>query len=184
MIKNGYASRNIPSFQKFEETYHTRIAAKKNGDKTTANSLKLILNTCYGATLNQYNELFDPLQARSVCISGQLYLSELANHLYSEIPDLKVVSLNTDGIMIEFDDAHYSEVLAITQEWQDRTGFELEEDKIVKLIQANVKGYILVMEDGSIKCFLSWDGQSGELVDPFFEGSEKGPYLGGLERFD
>lgn len=151
MIKNGYASRNIPSFQKFEETYHTRIAAKKNGDKTTANSLKLILNTCYGATLNQYNELFDPLQARSVCISGQLYLSELANHLYSEIPDLKVVSLNTDGIMIEFDDAHYSEVLAITQEWQDRTGFELEEDKIVKLIQANVNGYILVMEDGSIK---------------------------------
>ena len=151
MIKNGYASRNIPSFQKFEDTYHTRIAAKKNGDKTTANSLKLILNTCYGATLNQYNELFDPLQARSVCISGQLYLSELANHLYNEIPDLKVVSLNTDGIMIEFDDSHYSEVLSITQEWQDRTGFELEEDKIVKLIQKDVNGYCLVMEDGTVK---------------------------------
>lgn len=151
MIKNGYASRNIPSFKKFEETYHTRIAAKKNGDKTTANSLKLILNTCYGATLNQYNDLYDPLQARSVCISGQLYLSELANHLYTEIPDLKVVSLNTDGIMIEFDDSHYNEVLAITEEWQSRTGFELEEDKIKKLIQCNVNSYIIVMEDGKVK---------------------------------
>ena len=151
MIKNGYASRNIPSFAKFEDTYNTRISAKKAGDKATANNLKLVLNTCYGATLNQYNDLYDPLQARSVCISGQLYLSELANHLYTEIDRLKVVSLNTDGIMIEFDDSQYEKVLAITQEWQDRTGFELEEDRVQKLIQANVNNYILVMDDGSVK---------------------------------
>ena len=151
MIKNGYASRNIPSFEKFEDTYNTRISAKKSGDKATANNLKLVLNTCYGATLNQYNELFDPLQARSVCISGQLYLSELANHLYTEVEGLKVVSLNTDGIMVEFDDSRYDEVLAITQEWQDRTGFELEEDKIKKVCQANVNNYVLIMEDGSVK---------------------------------
>ena len=100
MIKNGYASRNIPSFAKFENTYNTRISAKKAGDKATANNLKLVLNTCYGATLNQYNDLYDPLQARSVCISGQLYLSELANHLYTEVDGLEIVSLNTDGIMV------------------------------------------------------------------------------------
>ena len=151
MIKNGYASRNIPSFAKFEDTYNTRISAKKAGDKATANNLKLVLNTCYGATLNQYNDLYDPLQARSVCISGQLYLSELANHLHTEVDGLKIVSLNTDGIMIEFDDSQYDKVLAITQEWQERTGFELEEDKIKKVCQANVNNYILIMEDGSVK---------------------------------
>ena len=151
MIKNGYASRNIPSFTKFEETFNTRINAKKSGDKVTANNLKLILNTCYGATLNKYNDLFDPLQARSVCISGQLYLSELANHLFTEVEGLEIISLNTDGIMIEFDDSHYDEVIAITNEWQERTGFELEEDKIKKVCQANVNNYILVMEDGTVK---------------------------------
>ena len=151
MIKNGYASRNIPSFAKFENTYNTRISAKKAGDKSTANNLKLVLNTCYGATLNQYNDLYDPLQARSVCISGQLYLSELANHLYTEVEGLKIVSLNTDGIMVEFDDSQYDKVLTITQEWQERTGFELEEDKIKKVCQANVNNYILIMEDGSVK---------------------------------
>lgn len=151
MIKNGYASRNIPSFAKFEDTYNSRISAKKAGDKTTANNLKLVLNTCYGATLNQYNDLYDPLQARSVCISGQLYLSELANHLYTEVSGLKICSLNTDGIMVEFDDSHYEQVLEITSEWQERTGFELEEDKIKKVCQANVNNYILVMEDGSVK---------------------------------
>lgn len=152
MIKNGYASRNIPSFTKFEDTYNTRISAKKAGDKTTANNLKLVLNTCYGATLNQYNDLYDPLQARSVCISGQLYLSELANHLYTELEGLKIVALNTDGIMVEFDDSQYDEVLSITQEWQERTGFELEEDKVKKVCQANVNNFVLIMEDGSVKC--------------------------------
>ena len=151
MIKNGYASRNIPSFAKFEDTFNTRISAKKAGDKATANNLKLVLNTCYGATLNKYNDLYDPLQARSVCISGQLYLSELANHLYTEVDGLKIVALNTDGIMIEFDDSQYDKVLAITQEWQERTGFELEEDKIKKVCQANVNNYILIMDDGSVK---------------------------------
>ena len=151
MIKNGYASRNIPSFAKFEDTYNTRISAKKAGDKSTANNLKLVLNTCYGATLNQYNDLYDPLQARSVCISGQLYLSELANHLYTEVDGLKIVSLNTDGIMVEFDDSQYDMVLEITQEWQVRTGFELEEDRIKKVCQANVNNYILIMEDGTVK---------------------------------
>ena len=151
MIKNGYASRNIPSFAKFEDTYNTRISAKKAGDKATANNLKLVLNTCYGATLNQYNDLYDPLQARSVCISGQFYLSELANHLYTEVDGLKIISLNTDGIMVEFDENQYDKVLEITREWQDRTGFELEEDRIKKVCQANVNNYILIMEDGSIK---------------------------------
>ena len=151
MIKNGYASRNIPSFEQFEDVYNRRIAAKKSGDKQTANNLKLILNTCYGATLNRYNKLNDPLNARSVCISGQLYLVELAMHLYQDIPDLKVVSLNTDGILIEFDDSHYSKVLEITQEWQQRTGFELEEDKIRQLIQKDVNGYCMTMYDGKVK---------------------------------
>lgn len=151
MIRNGYSSRNIPSFQDFEDVYHRRIEAKKTGDKATATSLKLVLNTTYGATLNQYNDLYDPLQARSVCISGQLYLLELSNHLLKDIPDLRIVQDNTDGIMIEFDEDQYSKVLEITDEWQKRTGFVLEEDTIEALYQANVNNYIEVGGDGSLK---------------------------------
>lgn len=135
----------------YEDVYRNRIAAKKAGDKTTANALKLILNTTYGAQLNRFNDLYDPLMARSVCISGQLYLLELANHLYQDIPGLKVVALNTDGIMVEFDDSQYGAVSEIIQEWQDRTHFTLEEDKIQRLYQANVNNYIEVAEDGTVK---------------------------------
>ena len=131
--------------------YRNRIAAKKAGDKTTANALKLILNTTYGAQLNRFNDLYDPLMARSVCISGQLYLLELAEHLMKDIPGLKVVALNTDGIMVEFDDSQYEDVNAIVQEWQDRTHFVLEEDKINRLYQANVNNYVEVGADDTVK---------------------------------
>ena len=128
------------------------MKAKADGDKATANALKLVCNTTYGAMLNQYNDLYDPLMGRSVCISGQLYLLELSIHLFKEVPGLKIIQLNTDGIMVEFDDSHYIEVLKITNEWQERTGFEVEEDSVIKLIQKDVNGYIEVQSNNQVKC--------------------------------
>lgn len=151
MIKNGYTSRNIPSPAVFESVFNDRIAAKKAGDKVKSDALKLILNTTYGASLASTNPLYDPLMGRSVCISGQLYLLELAQHLYRDIPELRIVQLNTDGIMIEFDDQYYDQVNEILEEWQQRTGFALEEDKIRMLIQKDVNNYLLVFENGKIK---------------------------------
>lgn len=151
MTVNGYTSRNMPHPEVYAEMLERRMQAKKSGDKQTANALKLIANTTYGATLNQYNELYDPLKARSVCISGQLYLLELSNHLIQDVPGLKVVQLNTDGIMIEFDDEQYNKVLEITNEWQQRTGFSLEEDTISGIIQKDVNNYVEIASDGSIK---------------------------------
>ena len=151
MIQNGYSSRNIPSFEVFKDVYDRRIQAKKEGDKITANSLKLVLNTTYGATLNQYNDLYDPLMARSVCISGQLYLLELASHLLQDIPDLRVVELNTDGIMVEFDDSQYHAADAIIGEWQERTHFNLEEDVIARYYAKDVNNYVEIDDAGNVK---------------------------------
>ena len=151
MTINGYTSRNIPSPTVYAEMLERRMKAKKAGDKATANALKLIANTTYGATLNQYNALYDPLQARSVCISGQLYLIELSNHLAQAIPGLKIVQTNTDGIMVEFDSEYYDQVLEITKEWQERTGFELEEDEVARIYQRDVNNYCEVAKDGSVK---------------------------------
>ena len=148
---NGYTSRNIPSPRIYEDVLDKRMKAKAAGDKRTANALKLVVNTTYGCLLNQYNDLYDPLMGRSVCISGQLYLLELTEHLYQAIDGLKIVALNTDGIMIEFDDSHYSEVIEITTEWQSRTGFDLEEDVITKIVQKDVNNYIEVQKDGKAK---------------------------------
>lgn len=143
----GYTSRNIPSVEVFENVLETRMQAKANGDKATANALKLVVNTTYGAMLNQYNDLYDPLMGRSVCITGQLFLLELAEHLHKELDDVKIVQLNTDGIMVEIGTNDVDVFNKICEEWQARTGFSLEEDSIVKIAQKDVNNYVEIQSN-------------------------------------
>ena len=95
-----------------------------------------------------YNDLYDPLMGRSVCISGQLFLLELSNHLVQECKTLKIIQLNTDGIMVSLDNSDVETYEQITQEWQNRTGFELEEDFIKKIVQKDVNNYVEIPTDG------------------------------------
>ena len=151
MIRCGYTSRNIPDPKLFESAYDTRLKAKREGDKVTANTLKLVLNTTYGAMLNRYNDLYDPLMGRSVCISGQLFLLELARQYIGKIPSVKLIQLNTDGVMVSLEESDLPTLLAINDEWSKRTRFLLEEDKIAKIVQKDVNNYVMVATDGSVK---------------------------------
>ena len=151
MVYYGYTSRNIPNPQIYADMLETRMKAKKTGDKATANALKLVANTTYGAMLNKYNDLYDPLMGRSVCITGQLFLLELSQHLIAECSTLRIVQLNTDGIMVSFDESEYGKVLAITKEWETRTRFELEEDMIKRIVQKDVNNYVEIPYEGDPK---------------------------------
>lgn len=151
MVYYGYTSRNIPNPQIYADMLKTRMKAKKSGDKATANALKLVANTTYGAGLNKYNDLCDPLMGRSVCITGQLFLLELSQHLIAECSTLRIVQLNTDGIMVSFDESEYDKVLAITKEWEQRTRFELEEDRIKRIVQKDVNNYVEIPYEGDPK---------------------------------
>ena len=146
MVHYGYTSRNIPDPEIYANMLKERMKAKKSGDTATANALKLVANTTYGAMLNKYNDLYDPLMGRSVCITGQLFLLELSQHLIRECPTLRIVQLNTDGIMVSFDESDYEKVLEITKEWEHRTKFELEEDKIKRIVQKDVNNYVEIPE--------------------------------------
>ena len=151
MVYYGYTSRNIPNPQIYADMLEKRMKAKKSGDKATANALKLVANTTYGAGLNKYNDLCDPLMGRSVCITGQLFLLELSQHLIAECSTLRIVQLNTDGIMVSFDESEYDKVLSITKEWEHRTRFELEEDRIKRIVQKDVNNYVEIPYEGDPK---------------------------------
>lgn len=162
MTLNGYCSRNIPSPEVFAAALDRRVAAKRAGNKALNQALKLVLNTTYGAMLNAYNALYDPLMGRSVCISGQLQLLELAEHLIQECPTLKIIQLNTDGIMVSLDNTDEAQYQEITQEWQERTGFELEEDFIQKIVQKDVNNYVEIPVGA--KSSADWKIKGGVLV--------------------
>lgn len=159
MVYNGYTSRNIPSAATFEEVYHTRLNAKMNGDKHTANTLKLILNTTYGASLATTNPLYDPLMGRSVCITGQLYILELAMRYLEACGTVRIIQLNTDGIMISLDESELPTIYKINDEWMDSKSLILEEDKIRKIVQKDVNNYVMVFDNGKVKtkgAYVTW----------------------------
>ena len=151
MVYYGYTSRNIPDPEIYANMLKERMKAKKSGDTAKANALKLVANTTYGAMLNKYNDLYDALMGRSVCITGQLFLLEMSQHLIKECSTLRIVQLNTDGIMVSFDESEYDKVQTITKEWEQRTKFELEEDKIKRIVQKDVNNYVEIPYKGKPK---------------------------------
>jgi hypothetical protein len=130
--------------------YETRIAAKKAGDKATANALKLVLNTTYGAMKNPYNALFDPRMANAVCISGQLYLIDLIEKL-EMIPTFKLIQSNTDGLIVSYDRDVESKINYAVHAWETRTGFTMGFDSVEKIVQKDVNNYIMRGADSSLE---------------------------------
>ncbi len=151
MIKCGYTSRNTPSPKVFEKVYNDRLKAKAEGNERVSETLKLVLNTTYGAMLNKYNDLYDPLMGRSVCISGQLFLTELVIAYVRACKTIKIINFNTDGVMFSIEEEEMPKIYTINEEWQNRTGFILKEDKIKKIVQKDVNNYVLIKSDGEVK---------------------------------
>ncbi|WP_199615518.1 ERF family protein [Paenibacillus alkalitolerans] len=150
MIVNEYMSRNVPDPAEFKRVYERRLAAKKAGDKATADALKLVLNTTFGAMNNQYNKLYDPRMALAVCVSGQLYLIDLIEKL-EDVPSFELIQSNTDGLIVSYDSACEPEIKAVIAAWEQRTGFQMESEEIERIFQKDVNNYVQRSVNGKVK---------------------------------
>lgn len=114
-------------------------------------SLKLIINTCYGAMLSTGNGLNDRLGGRSVCITNQLAMSILIQDLAKRCESIDFVNINTDGIMFTIDRKEVDLSEEIVADWCKLTGFTMERDDFYKVIQKDVNNYIGIYKDGHFK---------------------------------
>lgn len=146
-----YLSRNVPDPQLFYDIRKDRIRAKHEGDKQTATDLKLPLNTVSGAQENKYNDLYDPLSTRSMRISGQLFLTMLTIQLLNACKTIKLLNLNTDGLMYSIDKSELPIVDDICSAWEKTVGFELETDEISKVQIKDVNNLLFVDTKGKVK---------------------------------
>lgn len=151
MLNFGYVSRSCENPNAFRELVETRLKAKKAKDKDTANALKLVINTTYGAMLNAYNPLYDERAGRSVCISNQLSMCELVCRLEQKVPSFEILNFNTDGVMFRVLESEMTTVEPILEEWQKRTRFALERDDVIRLVQKDVNNYLAEEGGGKIK---------------------------------
>lgn len=115
-------------------------------------SLKLIINTCYGAMLSTGNGLNDRLGGRSVCITNQLAMTVLITMLAEECETIWFFNINTDGIGYRIHKSEVEKVDRIIKTWcEDITGFTMERTVFKKFIQKDVNNYIGITPDGKFK---------------------------------
>lgn len=152
MIEYGLLSRNVQNPGKFKEIRDTRFKFKKEKNPIEK-SLKLVLNSTYGACLDVNNDLYDQRQGIAICVNGQLLLLDLIEKVELTFGDrAEFIQGNTDGVMFKFNSKEdVDKYLEICKEWSKRTKMNLDHDSITKIIQKDVNNYVYVKEDNSIK---------------------------------
>jgi len=152
MIEYELLSRNVQNPGKFKEIRDTRFKFKKEKNPIEK-SLKLVLNSTYGACLDVNNDLYDQRQGIAICVNGQLLLLDLIEKVELTFGDrAEFIQGNTDGVMFKFySKEDVDKYLEICKEWSKRTKMNLDHDFIKKIIQKDVNNYVYVKEDNSIK---------------------------------
>ena len=169
----GYSSRNQEDKNAYVDLLHMRKKAKKkllpddflnsmnltNGDLNIG--LKLPLNAYTGALRAKFNALYDNLQGFSICTTGQLIVLQLIHDL-EKVPTLEMVSANTDAVMYEVAPEYKAEADKIIHDLEALTGLEMEEDKIVRIVMANVNNYCELLEIGDGEYSINYKGSNFE----------------------
>jgi len=128
-----------------------RMEAKKRGDKTMADGLKISANATYGKSNSMYSFLYDPLYTLKTTLAGQLALCMLSEMLMTKVPNLKVLQVNTDGITVMIPIEYKRLYWEVCQEWEKTTKLGLEYVAYQKMVIRDVNNYLSQDVKGKVK---------------------------------
>jgi len=126
-----------------------RLEAKAAGDKVVADSLKTNVNGTFGKLGSKWSILYAPDLMLTVTLTGQLSLLMLIEML--ELSDIRVVSANTDGIVINCPREREWLVQEICDWWMKHHNLILESTEYASLHSRDVNSYIALKADGKVK---------------------------------
>lgn len=185
LLMGMYPAGTGPAFiEVFREIYNTRLHAKAMqikceaaGDtegaenwKTISDGLKIVLNGTYGKLGSRHSFLFAPELMIRTTLSGQFALLMLIESF--ELSGIRVVSANTDGIVVVTPVGLEWLRDQCIKSWELKTGLETEATEYTAIYNANVNNYIAFKPDGKHKA-KGWYGESG--VVPKASPSGKSP---------
>lgn len=133
----------------YRQWYDRRLAAKRAGDKKNANSLKTLLNGTFGKLGNQWSIFYAPAELIQVTITGQLALLMLIERL--ELCGVRVISANTDGIVLKTPTDRLWIRDQVLRWWEAATGLETEANEYRMLASRDVNSYVAIKPDGEVK---------------------------------
>lgn len=153
LIINGKVSPpSLPGEQfrlLFNDLVNRRLDAKQAGDKTTAQSLKILINGTFGKLADPHSCLYHPQGMLWVTLTGQLYLMMLIEQLTAAGHD--VISANTDGLMVRYKRCDKRNLVDICTSWQSYTTLELEYTPYSQILLSNVNNYVAITTDLDVR---------------------------------
>jgi DNA polymerase elongation subunit (family B) len=135
--------------QVYSDIFDQRVKAQKEGDKLTADALKLSLNGLFGKTGSNVSCFYDPFVFYAVTVNGQLLISMLVEKLFNA--GCKILQVNTDGVTVSHNKNIKDKVLQICKDWEVITKLTLEYANYERMVIRDVNNYIAVSTDGKIK---------------------------------
>lgn len=151
-IKNGICAEHLPKeifLNLYEGFFNERKAIPKSDPRNYI--LKILLNSAYGLSNDKYSFLRDRQVTLSICINGQLLLTQLMEDIVLQIPEAKLIMMNTDGFEVKIPKEFVTIYDNICDKWQKLTNLELEFIDYNKMIIENVNNYIAIDINGKIK---------------------------------
>lgn len=125
----------------YKEIYLNRLKAKKNGDITTSNALKLILNKLYGMLGAVGKEKL----SNFVCFQGQNAIYTISKQLYPVVD--KIMQINTDSVLVKYDRSKQNKIRQIVADWEQQFNLKMDFEDADSIFQMNVNNYITVLNN-------------------------------------
>ena len=145
MIQHGLLTRQSKEPDLFTRIYNKRVELKKAGKKLEQAPYKIILNSTFGITNQEYSKAYDPRRNHEVCINGQLMLLMLLEMLEGTC---ELIQSNTDGIIVDCTGYDRDKVVQICHEWEKQTKMGLSFEEVSEIWQKDVNNYLIRFEDG------------------------------------
>jgi len=130
--------------------YNERMEAKKIGDNEAVAGIKLALNgALFGKSNDEHSPMYDTKFMFDITINGQLLLCMLAEKITDV--GIKIIQINTDGILVKVSKAMQIELKKICEKWENLTKLKLDYDLFKVIIQRDVNNYSGTFTDNTTK---------------------------------
>jgi hypothetical protein len=151
----------------FNKIIEVRLDAKKRKLFTRDKGLKIVINGTSGKLSDIWSVFYSPDNTIQMTVTGQLDLLMFIEMM--EAGGIKVISANTDGVVMLVPDELWTTYEAIYKYWENLTGFVTEETLYSQYCSRDVNAYFAVKMDGSVKVkgnpYNEVGSQSGTILD-------------------
>lgn len=150
----------LKDFISYCKKYGVDAAMEKYGNEEWVNlpekekiviieTYKIVLNGTFGKLASMYSFVYSPKMMLQVTLTGQLCLLMLIERI--ESAGMKVISANTDGIVIHGINPQRKKLDHIIQTWEIETGLIMEYTEYSAVYSQSVNDYLALKPEGKFK---------------------------------